>query len=376
MGGTGLGFGVLGPLLMSVDGTPVQSGARKQRAVLAMLVLNRNRPVAIESLIDAVWDQSPPPKARQTVQSYVSNLRLLLRGAGLDPHEVLAKAPPGFRLNVAETDCDLARFNIEKNAGVRAAAAGRFEEASLHLSAGLAEWRGPVLDDLRDFAVFERWATALTGDKLRAHTALAEAEIACGRADTIIGELEKLATDYPHDELLWAQLITAYYVTKRQSDALQAYRRLKTALDEEEGILPDPTVSALYDKILRQEPLDTKRAAQAAAKTFIRSKRPVAAPSQFVIARLRDTAGRHYPLGTADIRIGRLPDNNIVLGDADVSRHHAVIVNTGTGFAIQDLRSANGVEVQGQRIDIDADLVDGDRIRIGGHEFIFEIHSR
>jgi SARP family transcriptional regulator, regulator of embCAB operon len=71
MGGAGLGFGVLGPLLMSVDGTPVEPGARKQRAVLAMFVLNRNRPVAIESLIDAVWDQRPVPAARVTVQSYV-----------------------------------------------------------------------------------------------------------------------------------------------------------------------------------------------------------------------------------------------------------------------------------------------------------------
>ncbi|BBY05424.1 BTAD domain-containing putative transcriptional regulator [Mycobacterium noviomagense] len=377
MGGTRLKFGVLGPLLMRVDGTPVDLGARKQRAVLAMFVLNRNRPVAIESLIDAVWDQRPVPAARVTVQSYVSNLRRLLSNAGFDAREVLAKAPPGYRLNVAEAACDLDRFNTEQSAGVHAAAAGRFEQASSHLSAALAEWRGPVLEDLRDFAFVEPWATALTGDKLRAHTALAEAEIACGRAYTIVGELEKLAAENPHDEPLWAQLITAYYVTKRQSDALRTYQRLQTTLAEELGIDPDPTVSALYEKILRQVPLDTKRAAQAtAAETLIHSKRRMAAPTQFVIARLRDTAGRHYPLEAADIRIGRLRDNDIVLSDADVSRHHAAIIDTGTSFMIRDLRSANGVEVQGQRIDISADLVDGDHIRIGSHEFIFEIHSR
>jgi pSer/pThr/pTyr-binding forkhead associated (FHA) protein len=95
-----------------------------------------------------------------------------------------------------------------------------------------------------------------------------------------------------------------------------------------------------------------------------------------VIAGLRDTGGRHYPLEAAATRIGRVSDNAIVLSDADVSRHHAAIMDTGTGFMIMDLRSANGVEVQGQRIDISADLADGDRIRIGGHEFIFEIQSR
>jgi SARP family transcriptional regulator, regulator of embCAB operon len=120
MGGAGLGFGVLGPLLMSVDGTPVEPGARKQRAVLAMFVLNRNRPVAIESLIDAVWDQRPVPAARVTVQSYVSNLRRLLSDAGFDARGVLAKAPPGYRLNVADVDCDLGRFHTEKTAGVHA----------------------------------------------------------------------------------------------------------------------------------------------------------------------------------------------------------------------------------------------------------------
>lgn len=377
MGGTGLEFGVLGPLLMTADGTPVDLGARKQRAVFAMFVLNVNHPVAIESLIDAVWGESPVPAARVTVQSYVSNLRRLLSAAGFDARMVLAKAPPGYRLTAAETDCDLTRFNTERIAGVSAAAAGRFEQASSHLSAALAEWRGPVLEDLRDFAFVEPWATALTGDKLRAHTALAEAEIACGRAYTIIGELEKLAAKNPHDEPLWTQLITAYYVTKRQSDALRTYQRLQTSLADELGIDPDPTVSALYARILRQEPLDTKRAAQAtAAQTLIHSNRRMAAPTQFVIARLLDTAGRHYPVEAADIRIGRLPDNDIVLGDADVSRHHAAIIDTGTGFIIRDLQSANGVEVQGQRIDLSADLNDGDHIRIGGHEFIFEIQSR
>ena len=90
MGETGLEFGVLGPLQLSVEGTPLPLGAPKQRAVLAMLVINRNRPVGVESLINAVWDQSPVPAARASIQSYVSNLRRLLGDAGIDPHTVLA----------------------------------------------------------------------------------------------------------------------------------------------------------------------------------------------------------------------------------------------------------------------------------------------
>jgi len=126
----------LGPLQLSVEGTPVPLGAPKQRAVLAMLVINRNRPVGVESLINAVWDQSPVPAARASIQSYVSNLRRLLGDAGIDTRTVLVSAPPGYRLTVADADCDLGRFIVEKTAGIRAAAAGRFEQAqaSSHLT--------------------------------------------------------------------------------------------------------------------------------------------------------------------------------------------------------------------------------------------------
>src|SRR5947209_2056761 len=126
MGETGLGLGVLGPLVMSVDGAPAELGGRKQRAVLAMLALSRNRPVSIESLIEAVWDQSPVPAARVTIQSYVSNLRRLLGTAGLDPNRVLAKAPPGYRLNAADAQCDAGRFEAQRIVGMQAAAAGQF----------------------------------------------------------------------------------------------------------------------------------------------------------------------------------------------------------------------------------------------------------
>src|SRR4029453_15171288 len=96
-----------------------------------------------------------------------------------------------------------------------------------------------------------------------AHTALAEAEISCGRGYAVISELEALTAEHPYREPLWAQLITAYYVIERQSDALAAYRRLKTALADGLGIDPGPTVSALHGRILRQEPLGTHRAALA-----------------------------------------------------------------------------------------------------------------
>ncbi|CDQ45628.1 DNA-binding transcriptional activator [Mycolicibacterium neoaurum] len=85
-----------------------------------------------------------------------------------------------------------------------------------------------------------------------------------------------------------------------------------------------------------------------------------------------------HPLAAAATRIGRLPDNDIVLDDVRVSRHHAVLIDTGTSFVITDLRSANGVEVGGRRIRGTATLAHGDRIRVCDHEYVFEIvrHDR
>jgi hypothetical protein len=192
----------------------------------------------------------------------------------------------------------------------------------------------------------------------------------------VIGELESLTAEHPYREPLWARLITAYYLAERQSDALEAYRRLKMTLADDLGIDPGPTVQALYQRVLRQEPLDVKRVARTTAIHTANSlDQRTAISGASSVGRLRDAAGREYPLLAAAIRIGRLPDNDIVLDDANISRHHAVIIDTGTSFVISDLRSANGVDVRGERIRASVNLADGDRIRIGDHEFVFEIQA-
>jgi SARP family transcriptional regulator, regulator of embCAB operon len=124
-----------------------------------------------------------------------------------------------------------------------------------------------------------------------AHTAFAEAEIACGRGYAVIGELELLTTEHPYREPLWAQLITAYYLTERQSDALDAYRRLKSTLADDLGIDPGPTVQALHGRVLRQEPLDVKRVARTTAiHTATALDQRTAVSGATSVALLRDAA--------------------------------------------------------------------------------------
>jgi DNA-binding SARP family transcriptional activator len=336
-----------------------------------MLLMNRNNPVGVDRLITALWDESPPSGARASIHSYVSNLRKLLTGAGVDPRTVLVAAPPGYRLNVANDRCDLGRFIAEKTAGVQAAAAGRFEQASQHLSAALAEWRGPVLEDLDGFRFVDAFTTSLVEEKILAHTAQAEAEIACGRAFTVITELEALTAEHPYREQLWAQLMTAYYLADRQSDALAAYRRVQKSLADDLGIDPGQNLRALNDQILRQEPLDVKKNAMTTAAVAITVLEHYPTDGK-VAAYLHEVSGRSYPL-RGSTTIGRLGDNDIVLDSPKVSRHHAVIVDTGNGYIIDDLRSSNGVHVREQRIRSAATLQDGDRVRICDHEFTFQV---
>jgi hypothetical protein len=134
-------------------------------------------------------------------------------------------------------------------------------------------------------------------------------------------------------------------------------------------------VSALHERILRQEPLVATRSTLTTHKQSVyHSESDIAVAGAYAVAGLRDRRGRQYPLNGASTRIGRHSDNDIVLDDdTDVSRYHAVIIDTGAGFVIYDSKSTNGVEVQRRRIRGSAPLAGGDHIRIGSQEFTFEI---
>jgi pSer/pThr/pTyr-binding forkhead associated (FHA) protein len=95
-----------------------------------------------------------------------------------------------------------------------------------------------------------------------------------------------------------------------------------------------------------------------------------------VTAYLRDArSGHSHPLTSGLTNIGRLNDNDIVLADIEVSRHHAAIVDTRASYLLVDLRARNGVHVDGERIKTSALLADGSVIRIGGYEFVFDIRT-
>lgn len=186
--------------------------------------------------------------------------------------------------------------------------------------------------------------------------------------------LEALTAEHPYREPIWAELMTAYYLTDRQSDALETYRRVNALLQDDLGIDPGPTLRDLHARVLHQDRLDAKSTAMTTAAIAITTiDQHTLVDDTSGIARLRQPDGRCFALLSAVTTLGRAADNDIVLEDESVSRQHAVIVDTGTSFVITDRGSVNGVQVQHKPIRPSATLADGDHIGIGAHEFTFEI---
>ena len=355
---------VLGPLRVLANGRELQLGGRKAKIILAMLVVHRRRVVSAASMANAIWDARPPATYATSLQVSVSGLRRVLRDAGFP--DVLRTVSPGYLLDLDETDCDVGRFEVARTA---AAVTPDPAQAATHLRSALAQWDGEVLADLRGLSFADTFAAALDEERWHTVAARIEADIAAGGAAKVIGELVTLTTEYPLREPFWVQLVTALYVAGRQSDALDACRRVRGILSDELGVDPGPKLLQLEQIVLRQEPLAVVTASvkrpgdititEALEIIGVQSGRILLPDGRTVVA-----SGR--------LRIGRAPDNDIPLKDSTVSRYHARIIADERGLMLRDLESTNGVYLSDKRIEGDALLFDGAEIRIGSTRMVFE----
>jgi YVTN family beta-propeller protein len=227
-------FRVLGPLEVLDDGRLVDVGGAKQRMVLAVLLLQANRVVSSDQLIEAVWDGRPPVTAQKTLQVYVSQLRKAL---GSD--RIVTRAP-GYELRVHAGELDLERFQalVETKRPTEA----------------LALWRGQPLADFAYEAFAQAEIARLGQLRLGAVEDRIEAELEAGGGAALTGELETLVREHPLRERLCRQLMLALYRSGRQAEALEAYQQLRRNLVGPLGIEPGPAVRELERKILNHDP--------------------------------------------------------------------------------------------------------------------------
>jgi len=254
-----LEFRILGPLEVLDDGRPIALGGQKQRALLALLLLDAGRVVSIDRIVDALWGERPPKTAPTSLQNFVSHLRKAL-GA-----DILVTRPPGYLLRIAPEQLDLERFRMLVDAAKRSPV----QERAAKLRQALTLWQGPPL---ADFAL-EAFAQPEIGRLEELHLAAIEerieAELAVGAHAELVGELESLVEEHPLREGLRRQLMLALYRSGRQAEALQVYHDARRVLVDELGIDPSRSLQQLHGAILRQDAeLDLGGAAPAAQDRF------------------------------------------------------------------------------------------------------------
>ena len=238
-----LDFRLLGPLEVRNAGRSLALGGRKQRTLLAILLLHANEAVSDDVLSEGLWGERRPKTAPTALQIHVANLRKLL------PADRLERRAPGYLLRVEPEELDLVRF--ERRC---AEARGREpEEAAAALVEALALWRGRPLADFAYDAFARGEIARLEELRLGAIEQRIEADLALGRHAELVCELEALVGEHPLRERLREQQILALYRCRRQAEALEAYRQARRVLVEELGIEPSSALKELEQAILSQD---------------------------------------------------------------------------------------------------------------------------
>jgi len=247
-------FEILGPLRAWRERTELELGPGKQRAVLAVLLLNANRPTPTTRIIDAVWGDCPPENGVNVVQKYIAGLRRILEPgrSPRSPGHLLAWTEAGYTLHVPPGCLDSDIFHDHVARARAARAAGRPTDAAGQLRTALGLWREAALAGLPG-TFFDGARDRLDEDRAAAFEEAAEIELDLGRHAQLVPELGRLVAEFPLREQLRYLLMLALYRCGRQAEALATYQDARTFLTEEFGVEPGERLRRLHLSILRSD---------------------------------------------------------------------------------------------------------------------------
>jgi predicted ATPase/DNA-binding SARP family transcriptional activator len=241
--------GLLGSIVVNVDGTPVELSGILEKALLARLSLAPGQDVSQGRLIDDLWGENPPGNAIGSLHTLVYRLRKALGPAA----SVIGRTDHGYKLDAPLHSVDAMRFGLLTDRS-RLVQGSEEPSRSTLLREALGLWRGPALAGLDSVPFVLPRRTALEAARLCALEERFEADLAAGAGAELVSELEALVTEHPFDEKLWGHLIVALYRSGSQAAALRCYERVRTLLADELGIPPSPALAALERAVLMQEP--------------------------------------------------------------------------------------------------------------------------
>ncbi len=230
-------------------------GTRKQRAVLAVLLLEEGRTVSVDRLVDDVWSGAPPERAEASLHSYVSTLRRVLEPdrRPRQPAELLVRRGAGYALVVPPQDVDFRRFAQLVEQARRSHDAGDLAAAATCLEQALASY-APLLPEFEG----EQWSAPDRTRLARLHRAAVrlsyDVRLQRGEHRLLEPELRAAALAEPLDEDLWSMLAVALYRSDRQGEALQAVAQCKRALADQLGVDAGPRLRRLEADLLAHAP--------------------------------------------------------------------------------------------------------------------------
>jgi DNA-binding SARP family transcriptional activator len=249
-------FKVLGTLRVQRDGERVDLGGLRQQRLLVMLLLNADKVVSADRLLEAMWDGEPPVTARRQLHNAVAALRRSFAAA----KHLVVKDGPGYRIHVDQQDIDAHRFTTMVASASAAAAAGRPAAAVELLESALALWEGPALSGLNS-PVFEIVAARFEENRLTATERLIGLRLDGGDAAALVPQLGELVSQHPLREETRKLLMLALHRCGRKADALTTYEQCRRMLRDELGVDPGARLRELYERILRDDRPRTPAAA-------------------------------------------------------------------------------------------------------------------
>ena len=246
-------FHVLGPLEVVEDGRRLAIASGRQRALLGFLVINAERVVSAERILDEVWDGDGPESGAKAVRSmFQAPGRASARSPqgcwGNDPGHGIGRLRPARRTRPDRRDAVRAPRN-RRSCAARRRSRGRGEAPA----GGARALAGRRLRGRPGESFAQPEIRRLDELRMRALEDRIEADLALGRHRDVIGELETLVAAEPLRERLRGQLMTALYRAGRQAEALRTYQEGRRLLSEELGIDPSPELQQLEGWILAQD---------------------------------------------------------------------------------------------------------------------------
>lgn len=250
-----LAFRLLGPLeLRDSSDQEVHLPRRKQRALLALLLLRAGTLVGTDEIIEALWGGRPPASARANLYSYISDLRRTLGRAVPADEPRPQSMSAGYQLDVGVDEYDALVFESLSATGRRLLAAGRPALAAESLARALGLWRGPALGGLEPYPWVLPYMSRLEEARLATLEAQVEARLQLGQHADLAVELADSTQRYPLRESMWGHFMLALYRSGNTARALQAYNDLADLIEGELGTAPGPALRRLHRQIRAEDP--------------------------------------------------------------------------------------------------------------------------